>query len=228
VPVSARTRIAPRANFEQGLSLTHSTQIIDPGKKIQEAADGKRKGTMRETWLHTNVRAIAVALLLPVAGLCVGLALLLGPATTGLRVAGGVLLAGGLYLTAVLAGWLLTPRLAYRDGWLLVYLWGWRPERVPIDVVEAFFLGQGPSEVPLMGHREVAPQSRNIVVRLAEAAREYHARPARRALGRWGEGYITIRGAWCEPIGPEILRRLNERLVATHRARRARGAEVQT
>lgn len=183
---------------------------------------------MRETWLHTNVRAIAGALLLPVAGVGVGLTLLLVPASTWPRVVGGGLLAGGLYLTAILAGWLLTPRLAYRDGSLLVYLWGWRPERVPIEVVEAFFLGQGPSELPLVGRGEVAPQSRNVVVRLAEAAREYHARPARRALGRWGEGYITIRGAWCEPIGPELLRRLNERLVATHRARRVRGAEDQT
>ena len=40
------------------------------------------------------------------------------------------------------------PRLAYADRHLLVYLDSGPPQRVPIEVVEGFLLGQGPTMLP--------------------------------------------------------------------------------
>ena len=58
-------------------------------------------------------------------------------------------------------------------------------------------------------------------LRLAEAASEWKHRDMRPAFGLWCEGYITIRGAWCEPIGKELMQRLNRRLAEVHRERKA-------
>jgi hypothetical protein len=32
------------------------------------------------------------------------------------------------------------------------------------------------------------------------------------AFGNWSEGYVTVRGTWCEPLDSEVVRRLNRRL----------------
>jgi hypothetical protein len=32
------------------------------------------------------------------------------------------------------------------------------------------------------------------------------------SLGTWCGGYVTIRGTWCEPLQPDLIRRLNRRL----------------
>jgi hypothetical protein len=101
---------------------------------------------------------------------------------------------------------------------LLVYLDPTRPTRVPIEIVECFFLGQGPSELPKLKGRE--PETQNVIVRLAEAASEWKHRDVRRALGHWCEGYITIRGSWCEPISPDLMKRLNRRLAEVQAAAR--------
>ena len=37
-------------------------------------------------------------------------------------------------------------------------------------------------------------------------------------LGSWEHGYIVVRGTWCEPINREVIKGLNKRLVAAHRA----------
>ena len=91
--------------------------------------------------------------------------------------------------------------------------------RIPIDIVEVFFMGQGPSK---LGHGQVDDaETQNVVVRLAEAAKEWHHFDVKPALGHWCDGYIILRGAWCEPINAQVLERLNKRLVAVKRARRA-------
>jgi len=56
-----------------------------------------------------------------------------------------------------------------------------------------------------------------VIVRLAEAAEEWKHRDVRPALGEWCEGYITIRGSWCERITPELMRRMNGRLADVKR-----------
>jgi hypothetical protein len=85
---------------------------------------------------------------------------------------------------------------------------------LPIGVVECFFLAQGPSHLP-QGQQT---QTANIVIRLAESASQWRQVPVQRRLGHWEDGYITIRGAWTEPIDRALLERLNASLVAAQRA----------
>jgi hypothetical protein len=123
-------------------------------------------------------------------------------------------------VTALLAIWIWTrrPRLAFEPGSLLVYLHGWNPERVPIEVVESFFRGN--SSTMLAAPDATSWKTTTIVARLAESRTDWHSRPTRAALGEWQDGYIVFRGTWCEPITVDLLRDLNKRLAAAQRARR--------
>ena len=102
--------------------------------------------------------------------------------------------------------------------------WVFAVTRVPIEIVECFFLGQGASELPKLQGRE--PETQNVVIRLAESASEWKHRDVRPSFGQWCEGYITIRGAWCEPITPELMKRLNQRLVEVQHERKAAATEA--
>ena len=112
--------------------------------------------------------------------------------------------------------------MAYEPGKLLVYLGRPEPVRVPIEVIEVFFVGQGASNLPPLKGRE--PETTNIIVRLAESAPEWKHRDVDPRFAHWCEGYITLRGAWCEPIGETALRRLNKRLVEVQRERKEQAA----
>jgi hypothetical protein len=120
---------------------------------------------------------------------------------------------------------LTRPRLGYEAGELLVFLEPTRATRVPIEIVEVFFLGQGPSTLPKLRDRE--PETQNVVIRLAESAVDWKHRDVRPAFGQWCEGYITIRGSWCEPITPGVMRRLNSRLAEVKRERSGDKTERQ-
>ncbi|MFC1758123.1 hypothetical protein ACFL2H_05060 [Planctomycetota bacterium] len=174
----------------------------------------------RTVWLRTNRRACGVLLA------CTGV----------LVVAGGLLLLRNGWWTVV--GWLfavigffgaafvlreiIRPRLGCDGTHLLAFVGGWRPIRVPLEFVEVFFLGQGPSKLPRrMG---ASLENSTIVVRLAEAAKEWHKRDTNVRLAHWCEGYITLRGVWCEPISTETIRRLNGTLVETKRNLNKTGA----
>jgi hypothetical protein len=102
------------------------------------------------------------------------------------------------------------PRLAYADGFLLVYVGSLHPVRVPIEIIEVFFRGQSPVEVNVSGSDV---QAANVVVRLAERAESWHAHEMRSAFGQWKCGYISLNGAWCEPITTDLMHHLNRRLV---------------
>jgi hypothetical protein len=117
------------------------------------------------------------------------------------------------------------PR-GHDDGDVLVYAGPAEPLRVPVDAVECFFLGQAGGMIPNAqgGEAEV----RTVIIRLAEAATEWHHRDVKAAFAHWCEGYITIRGTWCEPITPELLRRLNGRLAALQRERKVQQAETHS
>ena len=121
----------------------------------------------------------------------------------------------GLAILGMLVYVARLPRLAYSNDVLLVYLSSLAPVKVPIEVVECFFLGQGPAHVSdRIGHEVEAS---NIVVRLAEAARKWHQVEVKPALGKWCDGYITIHGTWCEPIDSDFIKQLNSRLVQVKR-----------
>ena len=53
-----------------------------------------------------------------------------------------VLAAAGFWLVMTAARFFLRPRIGLRPDRLLVYVRGWRPYELPLDVVECFFIGQ--------------------------------------------------------------------------------------
>jgi len=102
------------------------------------------------------------------------------------------------------------PRIAYRSREILFYLRSGAPIAVPMQVVEAFFLGQGSASLPGgIGSQEHAI---NLVARLSRRHTEWARQPVKPSLGNWCEGYVTIRGIWCERLDGELIRRLNRRL----------------
>lgn len=124
-----------------------------------------------------------------------------------------------IFISAAVVAAIRRPRVAYGNGCLQLDLGAAAPFQLPLDVVECFFLGQGPSFV---GKGAVgAADASNVVVRLAERATEWHKRDVRKSLGHWCDGYITIRGAWCEPINGKVVEQMNSKLATAKRARKA-------
>lgn len=183
---------------------------------------------MPETWILPNRRALAVGLVLPAAMLLAAVGCLIAGQWTGSwvwRSAAIVLGLLGLALLGTLWRLIRQPRVAFQDGEVLVYGGLVEPLRVPVDVVECFFVGQAGGMIPDTQGKEA--EVRTVIIRLAEAATEWHHRDVKAAFAHWCEGYITIRGTWCEPITPELLKRLNGRLAAIHRERKAQQAEAR-
>ena len=178
---------------------------------------------MRDVWLKPNQRALTASIVMPLA-IIVGAALMLTGVLGDVHwviqgVTGGLALVSG-FAVVVLVKWFCHPRLAYEDGVLLVNLNAGPALKVPIDLVEVFFAGQSDSHMTktFQQTNSVTPESRTIVVRLAERATQYHRRTVMPRLGSWEHGYIVVRGTWCEPINREVIKGLNKRLVAAHRA----------
>jgi hypothetical protein len=182
-----------------------------------------------EIWLRTNRRALTTMMVPPAILLAGCIAGLIWSLTTQqswfISSILGLFLLMLLWLFTGLTSAMFQPRVAYQNGELLVYLEFGKATRVPIDIVEVFFLGQGPSELPKLQGRE--PETQNVIIRLAEAATEWKHKGVQPTIGLWCEGYITIRGSWCEPITPEIMRRLNHRLAEIQRERKAARREAE-
>src|SRR5260221_5423816 len=168
---------------------------------------------MPETLLRPNLRAIYVGMVLPAATMIVGLAPALGPwqAESWLRGVGWTLAAFSALTLALLLWQTRQPRLAYEAGHLLIYLRSGPPIRLPVELVQCAFLGTGPTQLP---GRSAGPRSANLMLRLDEKATDWHAIEVKPALGRWSDGYLTIHGAWGDPLKMDVVHRLNERLHA--------------
>lgn len=121
-------------------------------------------------------------------------------------------LAGGTTIIA-LAVQGVRPRMAVQDHNLLVFLRLGAPLAIPLSKVECVFLGRPETQLTLGQRNRMV----SLVIRLAEAATDYKAREVKPSLGRWEEGYITIHGAWCEPLTLELAQRINARLRDAHR-----------
>jgi hypothetical protein len=165
---------------------------------------------MTEVWLHSNRRVLALGLV-PVAAAALAAAfILVGVESTLLRVLAWLVVVGTVILAIGLVSQLRRPRIAYRNDHVLFNLRAGAPIAVPREIVEAFFLGQGPAHLPRVDGRE--PETVNLVARLSQKAPEWMHAEVKPALGRWCEGYVTIRGTWCEPLSKEVIQRLNARL----------------
>lgn len=175
---------------------------------------------MRETWLHSNTRPLRLAMVLAALFWLMGVGLFLTgwAATVGLVVCGPSTLACAALLVA-----LRRPRLAYEAGQLLLYLRPGPPIRVPIDVVEGFLLGQGPTRLP--GKQAGRLETATLVIKLAESAEAWNRIEVRPALASWCNHYVTVRGTWTEPLSVALVNRLNVRLdEAKRRQRTPQGA----
>jgi hypothetical protein len=173
---------------------------------------------MTEVWLRANRRVLVFALI--PTGLLALVGLLLGMTSEGkaARLVGWGLTIIGVVLVLGLLNQLRRPRIAFRDGTVLFNLRSGPPVAVPVEVVEAFFLGQGPARIPAIEGRPA--ETVNLVGRLSQKAPKWAKVEVKPALGRWCEGYVTIRGTWCEPLNGEVIRRLNRRLREVHEAQR--------
>jgi hypothetical protein len=182
---------------------------------------------MPEIWLRANRRVLLLGMILPAVLVAIGLMPVLGMgerAENWLRIIGWIAIGAGLILFTVIAAQLRVPRLAYADGKLLAYLRTGQPFRVPIEFVECFFLGTGAGQIASPSGSELP--IRNLVIRIAEKAADFQARQFKPVLGRWAEGYITIFGAWCEPLTLEVVQRLNADLSRVQKAQKEAQAAV--
>ena len=180
---------------------------------------------MQECWLKPNPRpavaALSLAAVLAIACIA-GLAFAWGSGRTWLAVAALVCAAVCFGFVVLSLNSLRQPRVSYCDGKLFVHDGSSSPHAVPIEVVEVFFLGSGPIKDD---GEDAGPRTANVVIRLAEAAKEWHEGKINPLVGKWSEGYIVLRGTWCEPIGHPRLNEMNHRLAEVHRERRQKSTE---
>lgn len=165
---------------------------------------------MTEVWLHPNRRVLLLAMFPALALGVLGGLLVRETESSLIHILGMMGLAISLMMIVGLVRQLASPRIAYRQGHVLFYLKSARPFEVPVKTVEAFFQGQGPAHLP--SDKQYQTKSVNLVARLSQKFPDWQHREVKPALGSWDEGYVTIRGTWCEPITLEVIRRLNRRL----------------
>jgi hypothetical protein len=180
------------------------------GTSSTTEVDGKR--LMQETWLKPNRRAILFGCLPPLILTVVGACLAFAHSESGNRVlhsVGYFLLIVGPAVMGLLLIQLRHPRIAFRNGKVLFYVRGGQPIAVPVNIVESFFFGQGPAHLPAMTKQ---PNTVNLIARLSQRHTEWARQQVRPALGNWCDGYVTIRGTWCEPLNSDLIRRINRRL----------------
>src|SRR5688572_23021486 len=106
---------------------------------------------MHEVWLRPNRRAILFGCAPPAVLIALGTWLVFGikgESGSWLRWLGLTLMTAGIAAVAALLRHTFRPRIAYRDGHVLFYLSSGRPFAVPVNVVESFFVGQGPATLP--------------------------------------------------------------------------------
>lgn len=121
-----------------------------------------------------------------------------------------------------------TPRAAIEGGELLLYVRSLsKPVRLPLEAVEVFFMGQGAVSGDEPGHpRDYRGHvAANVVVRLAESEVAWHRRSVNPWLAVWADGYVTLRGLWCENIDQQVLSSMNSSLIQAKRALREGGLQ---
>ena len=168
---------------------------------------------MAETWLRSNRRPFALGIFLSNMLLFAGFGL-----AAWFNARRAVACIAALELLVFVAIWWRTrepPRLAYEDRHLLINAGTGPAYRVPIELVEGFLFGQGPSMLPGMRYGRL--ETSTFIIRLADKAEAWQQRDIRPWLGKWCGGYVTLRGTWCEPLDVALVERLNFRLAEVSR-----------
>src|SRR4051812_37553463 len=102
---------------------------------------------MREIWLKPNRRAILFGCVPPLALAAIGawLAFALSESTSNFwHWVGSFLIVTSLAMIGIMSSQLLHPRIAFHDGMVLFFVRIGAPLAVPVEIVESFFVGQGP------------------------------------------------------------------------------------
>jgi hypothetical protein len=169
---------------------------------------------MAEVWLRNNQRAWAISALPAIACAALAILMILGTWQTEswaiFHWLGWCILVLSMVATVVLIWQARRPRLAYEKGHLLVNLRGGSPLRVPLEVIECFLLGHGPSLLPGRNGEEI--ETSTVVIRLSPKAADWACGAVDHRLGCWCESHLIVRGTWCEPLNIDVVRRLNVRL----------------
>src|SRR5262245_54163026 len=107
---------------------------------------------MAETWLHPNRRAILFGCIPPIISAAIGawIAISMGREADYWQWVGLILIGMSLCTIGLMINQLRRPRIAFRNGQVLFYVRSGSPIAVPAEIVEAFFLGQGPAKLPGM------------------------------------------------------------------------------
>lgn len=183
---------------------------------VAEAEPAARSTPRAEVWLRGNPRPaiIALAAISAAVAAAAATAVAIRPPgwVTAILATSGV---AGL-LAAVAFVWAASrPRLACRGGVVEVRLAPLGVHRVPLDVVECVF----PGSQPLAGEagEDAARRVNTLVLRLAERAAEWRARPVAAAWGSWEDGNVVLDGRWCEPLTPALIREVSTRLLEARR-----------
>jgi hypothetical protein len=173
---------------------------------------------MKQVWLRTNRRVLLVPVAVFAILEVVGFVAVFDPWDVGWAMRGPGIALIVLANFAILAAIILArqPRIAYADGNVLFYIRLGRPVAIPIEVVECFLMGEGPVLLP--GERYAKTVASTVVARLAERAEEWQHGDFHPLLAAWCDGYVTIRGTWCEPLSVDVVHRLNRLLYDASRA----------
>jgi len=171
-----------------------------------------------EIWLRGNVRpaALLVGVALASGTALAVLAALPRTAPVAVPLAlGALVFAGPLVASLALAA--CQPRLCRRGNVLRVRLAPLAAHDVPVEFVECFFMGS--HVLPDPQARDDVPTQRvgTLVMRVAERATAWHARPTFAPWGTWADGTVVFDGRWCEPLSVDLARRLSARLVEAKR-----------
>jgi len=175
---------------------------------------------MNEVWVRTNPRIfLAAAATLAIVCLLPGVATQLAGRGKTMNWPWFVAVVG-LAIAAVLVLLSRRPRLAYDGTNVRFYVRAGSRVDVPVELVEAFLLGRGPTYLP--GHANDSTETTTLVIRISERAEEFNHVETTPMLAAWCGHYCTLRGTWTEPLGIEVVNRLNQRLYDVQQARSKR------
>ncbi len=167
-------------------------------------------------WLRGNHRLVQLAAIGTVVAAGVVLFCgLLNDLPTWSRWLGLGLALPALSISAATLFFALGPRITCDGKVLRLRMGGPRRFAVPLEFVECFLHAKESTAV--VGTDPDQVSVRNIIIRIAERAKDWQRRPVHPWFGRWCEGYVTVSGLWCEPIHAQLLADLNRQLVSAHR-----------
>lgn len=178
-----------------------------------------------EVWLRGNLRPVLGLALVVVAVLAAVAAAVLWAGSTplgwgvvvALAACSGVVVGGCLAIAA-------RPRLVRSGGVVRVCLTPLSAHDLPLEIIECVFSGSASLAAEAAGSPEderlddgEGRRVGTVVMRLAERAAAWRERPTLSPWGSWRDGYIVFDGRWCEPLSPEFVRGLSQRLIEAKR-----------